>query len=375
MRDERPVLIAAISGRALAASARAGGFAPLVVDFFGDQDTLAAAAGHRRLDGGFARGMQSAALFTALTELARGQTPIGLVWGTGFEDRTNLLAEIARRWPLLGNNAVAVERLKDPVTFAQICRDCDIPHPEVSLAAPIERDGWLMKRRGGSGGGHVANAASELPEDYYFQRRVPGVAVSALFLAAQGRACVLGLSRQWHAPAPRQKLRYGGAVTPADISPPMAARLDEAVQRMAEATRLVGLNSADFLLEGDNFSLLEINPRPGATLDIFAPEDAAEPSSLFALHVRACAGELPKAPPRFARARAAAIVYADEAIPHVPDIAWPDWTADRPLAGSAIDADAPLCSVLASAPTPAKARRLVGEHSGRILSLFARRAA
>ena len=36
----RTVLIAAISGRALAASARRGGYVPLVADFFGDADTL-----------------------------------------------------------------------------------------------------------------------------------------------------------------------------------------------------------------------------------------------------------------------------------------------------------------------------------------------
>ena len=63
--------------------------------------------------------------------------------------------------------------------------------------------------------------------------------------------------------------------------------------RLARAIPLVGLNSADFLVDGDDFRLLEINPRPGATLDIFEPPKG----SLFALHIAACEGELePHAP-------------------------------------------------------------------------------
>ncbi|MGA6998581.1 MAG: tetrahydromethanopterin C1 transfer protein, partial [Pseudolabrys sp.] len=40
MGRDKPVLIAAASGRALAAGARRAGYVPLVVDGFGDQDTL-----------------------------------------------------------------------------------------------------------------------------------------------------------------------------------------------------------------------------------------------------------------------------------------------------------------------------------------------
>ncbi|HEY0441139.1 MAG TPA: aldehyde oxidase, partial [Xanthobacteraceae bacterium] len=89
---EQPVLIAAASGRALAVSARRGGYAPLVADWFGDADTLAVSARHVRLGTGLAGGMQDAELLDALDRLAAGAAPCGLVWGTGFEDRPNLLA-------------------------------------------------------------------------------------------------------------------------------------------------------------------------------------------------------------------------------------------------------------------------------------------
>ena len=55
------------------------------------------------------------------------------------------------------------------------------------------------------------------------------------------------------------------------------------MERVAQCFDLKGLGSADFLVNGEDFHLLEINPRPGATLDIFDSE--AEP--LLRIHLEA----------------------------------------------------------------------------------------
>src|SRR5262249_51508872 len=94
------VLIAAISGRALALSARRGGYLPLVADFFGDQDTVAAAQAHVPLGSEFAQGFREHDLASALERLARQHDPVGIVCGTGFEDRPQLLARLEQRWRL-----------------------------------------------------------------------------------------------------------------------------------------------------------------------------------------------------------------------------------------------------------------------------------
>ncbi|MFL5000110.1 MAG: hypothetical protein ACJ8DY_06965, partial [Xanthobacteraceae bacterium] len=72
-------MIAAASGRALAASARRGGFVPLVADFFVDQDTVAAAHACRRLESGLHTGMQAREVLDALNALADGRHPVGIV--------------------------------------------------------------------------------------------------------------------------------------------------------------------------------------------------------------------------------------------------------------------------------------------------------
>ena len=226
--------------------------------------------------------------------------------------------------------------------FAAACRTADIPHPETSLVPAADLTGWLVKRIGGAGGWHVASAdKSEARNDVYFQRHVKGQPVSAMLLGDGSNALVLGFSTQWPAPTPRHPFRYGGAVRPAPLPDDVKQAMIAAVERLIALMPLIGLNSADFVVDDDAFQLLEVNPRPGATFDLFEPEGG----SLFALHVDACRGTLPTSAPSYRGAMAGAIVYAKRDIAAAPALDWPEWTADRPSAGTRIKVEQPLCSV------------------------------
>jgi len=366
MVDAPAVLIAGISGRALAASARRGGYLPLVADFFGDQDTLAVAHAYARLGGSLARGIDERALVPALEALSEGRDPIGVVCGTGFEDRTQLLRQLAERWRLIGNGAELVAQIKDPAFLSALCDDLGIPFPRISLSELETQVDWLAKRRGGAGGTHIKpiTQSGAGRGDRYYQQKVPGTPVSALFLADGKNAALLGFSTQWSLPTPHHPYRYGGAVQPAHLAPLTANGLGAAIRRLAEATSLVGLNSADFLVDGEGFWLLEVNPRPGATIDVFEPPQG----SLFTLHIAACTGTLPEPLPCPEGAKAAAIVYAEDDISSVPPRDWPVWTTDRPIAGSAIKAGEPFCTVHACSSTATGAKTLAEERRELVLA-------
>jgi uncharacterized protein len=368
MGSEAAVLIAALSGRALAASARRGGYVPLVADMFGDVDTLDAAHRHGRLSGSLASGIQEQNLIETLQALSEGQEPVGVVYGTGFEDRPQLLRRLAERWPLFGNGADVVTKLKNPQIFSSICSLSGVPSPEISLPKPTVADGWFAKRRGGAGGAHIrpADACTAARGSIYYQRKVSGTPISACFLADGERAFILGFSAQWPSPAPHQPYRYGGAVRPAPLPPRTADQVTEAVERIAAVTSLVGLNSADFLVDGERFWLLEINPRPGATLDIFETGEM----SLFAQHVAACSGRLVTASARArdAKAKAVSTVYAEEDIVSCSVSGWPPWAADLPVDGSMIKVGEPVCTVYACDFTAAGARALAEKRRKTILS-------
>jgi predicted ATP-grasp superfamily ATP-dependent carboligase len=363
--DAPAVLIAALSGRALAACARRGGYRPLVADMFGDLDTRELAEASETVPGSLARGFAKGALLAALDRLAAGHRVIGVVVGSGFEDRPRLLRSIATRHGLLGNPADIVTAVKNPFRFAETCVLAGVPHPEVRREQPP--DGvWLRKRIGGSGGVHVAASSRRgtARRGRYFQRRVAGEPISAAFLAAGGRCRVLGLSRQWADPAPRRPFRYGGSSRPAPVSAVRAAEISAAVERLVSHTGVRGLNSADFLVREDGFDVLEVNPRPGATLDIFADTEGA----LFRMHLDACEGVLPDAMPDWPQATAAAFVYAPAGITLPAVFPWPLWTADRQAPGSFVPAGAPLCTVLAEAANADAAERLVRLRAAEILA-------
>ncbi len=355
------MLIAAVSGRALAAAAREAGYAPLVADMFGDDDTVALASAHLTVPGSLSRGPAGRPLLAALARLAKGRAPIGVVCGSGLEGRPALLRTLTR-YRLLGTPPAAVARLKDPFAFAALCRSCGVPHPGVAMV-PDGTGAWLEKRAGAGGGAHIRPARGRVRPPRYVQRRVSGRAVSALLLGDGARAIVLGFSEQWVAPTPSAPFRYGGAVRPASLTAADAAALADAGARVAAAVGVAGLASADFLLRDDGYDLLEINPRPGATLDVFAG------ARLFAKHLAACDGNLPDRPPFLRGAAAAAVVYAPRQLV-VPDrFAWPDWSADRQRPGP-VAAGMPLCTVRAATDTPEAARAQVQHRAAELLDMI-----
>ena len=361
--DPAPVLIAALSGRALAAAAARAGERVIVFDLFADRDTARCAESCSQLLCGPV-GFERRAFLAAVERVAGAVR--GFVYGAGFEHDPDLLGEIARRMPLIGNRPEVVAAVKDPLGFAVFLARLGLPHPATSREAPLGA-GWLRKMVGGSGGSHIAPAAgaAAAPETY-FQRHVAGRAISASFLADGISAHVLGFTEQWTSGDAAAPFRYGGCAGPVALSPQLANAIEAACDAVAAAIGLVGLNSLDLLVEQDRFHVLEVNPRPGATLDIF---DGLGGLSLWRLHVDAVAGRLPsarRAEP--AKARAAAIVYAPQAVVIPEAMAWPTWTADRGMPGTVIGRSEPVCTVRASAATAAAARAEVARLSASFLA-------
>ncbi|MBV9393059.1 MAG: ATP-grasp domain-containing protein [Methylobacteriaceae bacterium] len=255
-----------------------------------------------------------------------------------------------------------MKRAKDPFAFARLCAELDIPHPEICFAPPGDPQHWLAKRVGGSGGWHISPANVRAPaEGVYFQRRVTGQPISALVAGTRGAARVIGWSAQWISPAADAPYRWGGAVQPARIDPDLQARLDDSARNLAAAAAIVGIASIDFLVDETRWHVLEINPRPGGTLDIF--DDGR--GRLFEMHVQACGGRLID-PPHYRCAQACVIALAERDIDTMPHMRWPDWCADLQAGGTRVEAGAPVCTIRAAADDPDTARRLV-EHRWRAL--------
>ena len=375
-----PILVVAVSARALTEAVVRSGRTVLAVDLFGDADTRAAAAGFAVVPGSLDDGPELSVVIAAGVRLAATHgEPVGVVVGSGFEHRPEALAELGTRWPLLGCAPETAAAVKDPARLATLCAKLAITHPEITSEPPADPAGWLVKRPGGSGGGHVgpatAAAADASPAGHYWQRRVAGRAMSATVLCDGDGARLIGFCAAAFAPTPDAPYRFGGLAGPVTVERDLAEAVTTAADRLARATGLRGLVGLDLVVDGARWWLIEVNPRPTAALEVL---DRGTPP-LLALHLAACdatvvpsaglttAAAFPWTPP--ATVAATALVYARrDGVTVAAD--WPAWIADRPAPCTAVPAGAPVCTVRAEGED-AVARAALLEHRSRLAEALA----
>ncbi len=347
-------LIVAYSARALVQAAARAGEPVHVIDWFADEDTRALAVTcHVVPPGKAGSGFARVALDGALSELAGRFDKI--VYGAGIEGRPALLARLERAGRVFGNPLSVLKLTKDPAALSDLLTRIGANHPEISFNRP-DTSGWLSKRVGGSGGGHVTWADEGSGRaGHYYQRAVAGTGMSVLFAADGAKAVVLGFSEQWTSPSRTSPFRYGGCAGPIDLDDAIAAALASLCGRLTAEAGLVGLNGLDCLITPDgDITVIEINPRPGAAIDLL------DDLNLWQIHINAISGQLPPYPVRPSRTkRAACVLYADQPLIVPSGFAWPDWTADRTVAGQAIAKAAPICTVFAEADLVSHSRELL----------------
>ncbi|MBM4077492.1 MAG: ATP-grasp domain-containing protein, partial [Planctomycetes bacterium] len=254
------------------------------------------------------------------------------------------------------------------------------------------RDGsFLIKPIASAGGREIAkwdeNCATPFPmQSHYFQHVGRGTSCSAVYVVRGTNVVRLGATRQLvglkESNAPTQ-FAFCGSIGPIDrdfhsssfiLSEQAKASIDHIASVLFRSFKLNGLFGIDFLVEGDDVRLLEVNPRYPASVEVL--ELSLQQSVLSDLRVadftidQHMTNGSPLSPmalvldseelnqedkPQFV---AKGIVYAKQTV-KVPD--WSQfyrrdsiWTvpdmADIPSAGSLISMDHPVCTVFASDP-------------------------
>jgi predicted ATP-grasp superfamily ATP-dependent carboligase len=359
------LIIAALCARPYVQAAAKAGYQVIALDAFDDEDTRQAAQQTYRIayaNGGF----DELQLMQVLRGLGSVET-VGLIYGSGFEASPALLEQVAQYVPLVGNAPATLRKLKNPQQFFALLSEQDIAHPQISLTRPVRTEGWLRKQGGGSGGTHVRSVQAECENAaalIYYQRETPGLPVSLLFAANGSEVRMIGFNEQWVSATPSMPYRYGGAVGNITLPATVAQQLLLAAQRIVSAAGLVGLNSLDAIVQGEQVQVLELNPRLSATFDLYDDDRG----SLIELHLRACAGDLREWPPKPHRAKAHQVVYAPHDIMVPRNFAWPGWAADLPSPERMIAASHPLCSIFAEARDAGQAKKMVRLRAQEILT-------
>jgi len=141
--ENLPLLLVSASGRALAQSAARARVPVVVLDLFNDLDARALAVASRGVAGRNGK-FDSRRLLAAAQELCPPESCAGLVYGSGLEGRTRLLARLGNGRTLFGNRPETVAALKDPGRFFPLLDSLGIAHPEIRLDPPADVSGWLV---------------------------------------------------------------------------------------------------------------------------------------------------------------------------------------------------------------------------------------
>jgi uncharacterized protein len=294
----------------------------------------------------------------ALVDAAVSVAPRGVVYGASFENHPGLVARLEERHALLGNTAQTLRAVRDPQRLGTVLRDAGLVYPRTLATAPADgSERWLRKPLRGGGGTRVRPWRAGAPAaGTIVQERIDGLACSVAAAGDGADAAVLGLTEQLigqRAFGVRGYRWCGNIVPPRLPAGERDALLGQArtiCSRLAGAFALRGLFGVDLIWDGERAWTLEVNPRPTASLEAI---EAAHDVGVFAAHLRACAGELPRSELEWGRAAGKAVVFATGDAVVGDSMRWLErGVRDVPHPGERIAAGRPICTVVATATTP-----------------------
>ncbi len=351
-----PLIIAGASVRAAAFSAARAGFSPWCIDHFADADLVSQWPA------------QNLARYPHDLPEALQAAPAGPWMYTGaVENYPRVIALTSASRELWGNAPRALKAVRDPVLLANALYRGGFPAPAVAIAPEdLPADGtWLVKRRRSAGGLSIRPwdgvSHRETVTTHYFQRFVAGAACSAVFIAAAGRAVLLGATRQligetW---AGAGGFQYAGSIGPLGLSVPLELELRRLGETLSAEFPLRGLFGVDFILNDEGAWPIEFNPRYTASVEILE-----RATGLRAIHHHALACResllptLADVPGAAGDRHGKAILFAPSRVRITVEAterllawnraqAWPE-VADIPAAESTIEPGAPVATVFAS---------------------------
>ena len=361
-------LLIGLTVRSLVASAHKAGISAYALDLFSDLDTREKSVKSLAVeyDG---RGLESESLFAYIEQLDPNAI-LPVVYAGGFEHNPSQIERMAERRKILGNPAPVLAELKNPRLFSNTVSELGIPAPRTRFDGPESSSVWLYKSAGGSGGLQVGWATEidfEFHEDFYYQEFKSGQIVTSTVLCTDEHTQIVGFSEQWCAKSHADgEFIYGGAVALSSNSIKSNIRnsIESAAALLAAHYQFRGLVSLDTIVQNDEWWLLEVNPRPGATFEL---HEGAE--SFLAAHCLAFCDQSPtlKSVTNIGEFTAHSVIYASNAFTLPSDWEWPLWVQDRAASGESFEPGDPVCTAYATAESSELARQIVEDRHHHIV--------
>ena len=337
------LLIIANSGRLLAQAAQNAGVKPLVIDLYADCDTQGLCADWRQVPS-----LAQTHLQPALNYFLDLYPVQQAIYGSGFEYHQESLLYLNTRITVLGNSPVTFKKLQNKSAFFKVLDHLNVPYPETTFKQPKHIENWLVKPIHSQGGvGIKRYQVSDLANNaVYWQKYQPGTPHSVLFLADGKNIQIIGFNHQWTTNfSETDEFLFSGIINHTKLSNKQKQLITQWLTKIVPIFKLKGLNSLDFIQSGKQCWLLEINPRPSASMQLYSAD-------LLNRHIQATQGKLVDYSNKLTGYTAYQVIYAPETVTIPTYFDWPITCVDRPVSGVTCRKGQPICSMIAHHNTP-----------------------
>ena len=266
-------MLASLSGRGVVCASQRFDCKLGVMDIFGDKDCTNAAAVWRHIGTCFPdrTGVDSKKFLNSLSGLKINGFR-GLIIGSGFEGKYDVLRKANEIMPLYANYLSVFKCLENPILFFEILKLLDVPFPQVNFSADSFNDlgsDWILKDLGSSGGRGIKKTfGRKAKSSEYFQKQLRGTTVSLSFFADGRNFIPLGYSKPAAIQQGNLPFVFCGLDGPIEVDNSIDQEALRISKLIVQKFKLRGFNGIDFLISDKAVNFIDLNPRITASFEI-----------------------------------------------------------------------------------------------------------
>ncbi|MBU7037574.1 MAG: ATP-grasp domain-containing protein [Theionarchaea archaeon] len=332
-------VLVGLSTRAVAESAVRAGKDCVAVDFFGDID-LESVCKTVSLKREYNVSLSSFNPYSFLkaAELVDADC---MIYVGPLENYPCIIQKFASYYEIIGNDAKTNEKVRDWKVVYQVCNQHNIKTPKT-----YNGHHYIAKPKKSGGGTGIHRLSS-----YVIQELVRGDPYSVSFVGDGEKAQILSINEQLigREEFGAREFWYCGNITPVFPGEHASVVADAACTALTRHFGLKGSCGIDFVVHSSSSPyVLEVNPRPQATLELL---ERVYGTNMVVVHENAVRGvlEAPSARSGTPETWGKAIIYAEKDIIMPDTREWLDhsWIKDIPHPSELILKSEPICTVIA----------------------------
>jgi len=373
----RNLLLIGMDITPLARSSKMAGYKVYTADYFGDQDLRSvsedlysiieqrkgSSCGRLSID------FNVKTLLRGAKEISSRNPIDAILISSGLDDSYEVLCELLKIAPILGNSPEAIQKVRDKEKFTYELKRLRVPFPETTIVDNFSEASRASKEIGypmmikplrSFGGARIRKAESlkELEEAFkklshhrrrtVIQKYISGTAASVSVVSSGNDSIALTVNEQLIGLdlfGQGKPFRYSGNIVPLSASGNAIPACKRLAERIVTHFELIGSNGVDLVISRDDIPyVVEVNPRFQGTLECV---ENVLGINMVEAHVKACTnGLLPRIPSTIPKFCTRLILFALHRSV-VPDLSRYAEVRDIPLPGVIIEKGEPVCSIIA----------------------------